>query len=241
MPEPILYIRGFPPTLSFETVPDDLLDDFKVIISLPDKVIAELCKLLSEVQGFLNPKALLETIQTIIKDTNTAKVVQRVIINISPSQFERMKKYLDEKSKEKGSSFDQKQFERLNQVLKILIQPYPSLVRFQKAERLTNITGQELETVELICDLRPIFNEDRKNVEGMMPYTRLHIVATGEDGLPKAFEVELTHQQVVDLAEKTEKAKSKLETLHQTVEKWLPNGLPDLPLTRIPKKESSDG
>jgi len=97
-----------------------------------------------------------------------------------------------------------------------------------------------LDTVDLICDLRPIFNDNRKNVEGLLPYTRLHIVATGEDGLPKPFEVELSHQQVIDLSEKTEKAKNKLEALCQSIQKWLPDGLPDLPLTRIPRKESSD-
>jgi hypothetical protein len=68
----------------------------------------------------------------------------------------------------------------------------------------------------------------------------LHIVATGEDGLPKAFEAELTNENVIDLVEKAEKAKSKLETLHKSIENWLPGGLPDLPLTRIPKKESND-
>ena len=77
-------------------------------------------------------------------------------------------------------------------------------------------------------------------LKGMMPYTRLHIVATGEDGLPKPFEAELTYQQVIDLAEKAEKAKSKLKVLRQSVETWLPGCLPDLPLTRTPSKESSD-
>lgn len=240
MPEPILYMRGFPPSFSVDPVPEGLLDDFKLIIGLSDNVIDELCKHLSKVQGFLNPKVLLETIEVIVEDTNTAKAVQGIIINISPSQFERMKKYLDEMVKEKDFPLDQKQIQRLKQVLGNLIQPYPSLARFQKAERLAKITGQQLETVELICDLRPIFNEDRKKVEGMMPYTRLHIVATGEDGLPKAFEVELTRQQVADLAEKTGKAKSKLETLHQSIENWLPGGLPDLQLTHTPRKDSSD-
>ena len=73
-----------------------------------------------------------------------------------------------------------------------------------------------------------------------MPYTRLHVVTTGEDGLPNAFEVELTHQQVIDLDKKTKKAKNKLEALRQSIEKWLPGGLPDLPLTRISQKESKD-
>ena len=236
MPDQILYMRGVPSQSVLDPIPEDLLDDFKIITSLPDKVIDELCRLLNDVQGFLSPKILLETIKTIVEDPSVAKTVWTVILNISPSQFERMTKSLGENN-DKEPPLDQDQIK----CLRNLIRPYPSLTRFQKARRLSKITGQELENVELICDLRPIFDETRGNIEGMMPYTRLHIVATGEDGLPNAFEVELTHQQVVDLAEKIGKAKSKLETLHQTVEKWLPNGLPDLPLTRVPKKESSDG
>jgi hypothetical protein len=240
MPEPVFYIRGFPQSLSFETIREGLLDDLKAIIGLSDEILDDLYKHLSEAQGFLNPKDLLETIHKDVEDPNAAKALRRIIINIGPSQFERMASFFEEKSKEKDFPFDQTQLERLKQILKKLIRPYPSLARFQKAERLAKITGQQLETVELICDLRPIFDEKRKRVEGLMPYTRLHIVATGEDGLPNAFEVELTHQQVIDLAEKAEKAKSKLKALRQSIEKWLPSGLPDLPLTRISRKESID-
>ncbi len=240
MTEPVLYIRGSTQLLSFETMPEELLDDLKAIIDLSDEMLAELHKHLTEAEGFLDPRVLLATIQGVVKDQNTTKAVRRVLRNISPSQVERMVTSLDEKSKEKGFPFDQAQLKRLKKILKELIRPYPSLVRFQKAERLAKITGQQLEMVELICDLRPIFDENRKNVEGVMPYTRLHIVATGEDGLPNAFEVELTHQQVIDLAEKAEKAKSKLGALRQSIKTWLPGGLPDLPLTRIPRKGSSD-
>ncbi len=222
------------------TAKKELVEDLKAIISLSDGKLAELHRHLTEAKGFLAPKALLATIQTVAKDQNVGKAMQRVLRNIGPSQVERVITFLDEWRNEKDFPFDQAQLERLKRILKKLILPYPSLARFQKAERLAKITGQQLETVELICDLRPIFDESRKNVEGMMPYTRLHIVATGEDGLPKPFEAELTHQQVIDLAEKAEKAKNKLETLRQSIKSWLPGGLPDLPLTRIPRKESSD-
>jgi len=240
MAEPVFYIRGVPQSLSFETIPEELLDDLKAIIGLSDGKLTELNKHLTEAEGFLNPKALLAIIQKVVEDSDAAKPVWRIIRSIGPSQVEPMVASLEKKSKDKNFPFDKTQLKRLKQVLKNMIRPYPVLARFQKAERLAKITGQQLETVELICDLRPIFDENRKNVEGMMPYTRLHIVATGEDGLPNAFEVELTHQQVINLAEKAGKAKSKLETLRQSIQSWLPCGLPDLPLTRISRKEPSD-
>lgn len=77
-------------------------------------------------------------------------------------------------------------------------------------------------------------------LEGLIPYTRLRVVSTGADGLPRALEAELTHQQVVDLAERAEKAKGKLDVLRKYAEQWLPNGIPDLPVTRANRKDSKD-
>ena len=242
MTEQVLYIRGFPHSI-FEhpTAKKEMMEDLKAIIGISDEKLEELHKHLNKAKGFLDPKALLATIQKVVEDPNAAEAVQGILLNISPYQVERMITILKEGQEEEEFPFDQAKIERLKQILKNLIQPYPALTRSEKAERLAKITGQQLETVEMICDLRPIFDESRKNVEGMMPYTRLHIVATGEDGLPKPFEVELTHQQVIDLAVKTRKAKSKLEVLRQSIENWLPGGLPDLPLTRVSRKESIDG
>ena len=138
MTEPILYIRGSTQWMSFETMPEELLDDLKAIIGLSDEMLAELHKHLTEAEGFLDPKAMLATIQGVVKDQNTTKAVWRVLRNISPSQVERMVTSLDEKSKEKGFPFDQAKLERLKQILKKLIRPYTALARFKKAENLAN-------------------------------------------------------------------------------------------------------
>ena len=241
MAEPVLFIRGFPqPLFGHPAANEELLNDLQAVIGLSDTQLGKLYKHLTEAQGFLDPRSLLTTIQGVVEDSNTAETLRRVLRNIAPSQVERVLTFLEEKRKEENFPFDKTQLERLKRILISLIQPYPALARFQKADRLAKITGRQLETVELICDLRPIFDESRENVEGMMPYTRLHIVTTGADGLPKPFEAELTHQQVIDLAEKAEKAKKKLETLRESIETWLPGRLPDVPLTRISRKESSD-
>lgn len=241
MPEPVIYIRGLPQ--SFPEHPSasvSMMEDLKAIAGLSDEQVGGVRQRLSKAKGFLDPKALLATIREAIPDSSTASTMRRVLRNLNPSNVGRIIAGLEQDRDDEDFPFDKATFDRLKQVLSKLIQPYPALTRFQKAERLAKMTGQQLEAVELICDLRPIFDENREKLEGMMPYTRLHIVATGEDGLPKSFEAELTHQQVIDLAEKAEKAKSKLEVLRQSVETWLPGCLPDLPLTRIPRKESSD-
>ncbi len=230
-----MFIRGFPSSLEPSIASGGMVEDLKTIAGLPDEQIAELRQHLSEADYFLDPKALLATIQKVIQERELAGAVCRAILNLNPSNTKQIIASLERDVDDKEFPFDS-----LKKVLNKLIQPYPALARFEKAERLATVTGQQLETVELICDLRPIFDEKRENIEGMMPYTRLHIVVTGEDGLPKAFEAELTHKQVIDLAGKAEKAKSKLDVLRKSVKTWLPGGLPDLPLTHTPHKESND-
>jgi len=217
-----------------------MLADLQAVADLTDEQIKMLRRRLSEAKGFLAPKSLRTTIRQVVADDDKAGSVQGALRNLDPKDVERLLRALSERREGKGFPLEETMLARLRQVLPELIQPYPALTRFEKAKRLATLTGQQLESIEVICDLRPIFDEDRKHLEGMMPYTRLRVVATGPDGLPNAFEAELTQQQVHDLVDKASKAKDKLDVLRKSVEKWLPGGYPDLPLTRVPRKESSD-
>lgn len=241
MTEPVMIIRGFPgPLFESPRALEGLVENLRVLIGLPDEQLSKLQRHLTNSVGFLDPKAALKAISEVVNDSVAAEAVRKVLINIGPSQIDQVVTTLQKGLKEDNFPFDADQFDRLKRVLKDLIRPYPALVRYNKAKHLMDVTGQQPESIELICDIRPIFDESRKYIEGLMPYTRFHITATGEDGLPKPFEVELTHQQVIDLAEKAEKAKNKLETLSKSIATWLPGGLPDVPLTRISRKGPGD-
>lgn len=238
MSESVIYIRGLRPPSDSDL---SMLADLKAVSTLSDDETNTLRERLSQVKGFLDPKTLAAEIRRTIKVEGTARSVQTTLQNLEPKDTKRLVENLAERGKqEKDFLLNKAELARLGEILPNLIQRYPALDRFEKAERLAKLTGQELESIEFICDLRPIFDEDRKQIEGMIPYTRLHIVATGTDGLPKSFEAELTHRQVNDLREKAAKADSKLDVLHKSVESWFPGGLPDLPLTRAPGKKASD-
>jgi hypothetical protein len=239
MPEQIIYMRGFQPPLD-PTASEEMARDLKVIASLPDEQVNELHRRLAEAKGFLDPKTLLATLREVLEDSNVIAVVRTALRAFTSIDVERMLEGLEASRENKNFPFDQETFERLKRVLPKLITDYPGWVRFKKAERLATVTGNELESVEIICDLRPIFDEKREKLEGMIPYTRLRVIATGTDGLPKSFEAELSRQQVEILAEKANKAKEKLAVLSESIQSWIPGGLPDLPLTRIPRKDSKD-
>ena len=96
-------------------------------------------------------------------------------------------------------------------------------------------TGQFVERFELICDLRPIFDEERRNVEGLVPITHLKFVVATESGLPTAFEVVLSEAQVNALHKASESAVRKLDCLKHFANR----SNASVPLVELTRKDDS--
>jgi len=99
--------------------------------------------------------------------------------------------------------------------LRSLVKPRESLARQAKAEELASVLGRGLEKLQVICDLRPIFDAERKVVEGVVPVTTLKLVVENDNGLTTRTEVRLTLEQVNDLADQSAAAKAKLDVLEE--------------------------
>lgn len=96
------------------------------------------------------------------------------------------------------------------------------MVRYRKAERLKTLTGRMAESLEIICDLRPVFDHSRSVVEGLIPVTTLRVAyQTNEGG--NSVEVQLSGDDLENLAKEVERAKQKLRTLNQHSERWVPH------------------
>jgi hypothetical protein len=242
MPDPVFYIRGIPPFAERDLTNAAMVADLKVIAELSEQEVGQLVGRLTGATGFLDPKKLRGVLQGVLPEERVAAAVRRALQNLDPDDVESLLHDLDTRRKtNKKIAIDDPQMAAIRRNLGQLVQSYPALKRFEKAARLATLTGQQLESIDLICDLRPIFDDSRKKIEGMMPYTRLRVVATGADGLPCSFEAELTAKQLQELLDKARKAEAKIAALREATEAWLPEGIPDLPLTRIPREELSDG
>lgn len=90
-----------------------------------------------------------------------------------------------------------------------------SLDRQKKAENICKATGKRLLSIQLICDMRPIFDDPRKKIEGWLPITTLHLVSEGADGLPDGIDVVLSASDVDTLATAAGYAKQKLDALQE--------------------------
>ncbi|HET6247759.1 MAG TPA: hypothetical protein VFE47_08685 [Tepidisphaeraceae bacterium] len=235
MPEPIFYMRGLP-AIGFEANPD-MLADLGLIAELSSGDVDRVSVALRQERGFLHTSALRKRVSATISDEETAKAVARALQYLEPDDIEGVIKQVERAREAEATDLSDEQVENLRRNLSELIQVYPALARFEKAQRLAVLTGQRLDSADLICDLRPIFDKTGEHVEGIFPYTRLRLVATGVDGLPRDFEVELTVEQVYKLSENADRAKTKLAALRESIQEWVPDGVPALPQIRVPKKE----
>jgi hypothetical protein len=99
-------------------------------------------------------------------------------------------------------------------------QPFPAVELSIKASRLVTDVGVQLDRVTLVCDLRPVFDDARTSVQGLIPLTTLKIVGHGDDAAhPTTFEVQLTEKELEELYEKVSRARTKVATLKSFVAK----------------------
>ena len=92
-----------------------------------------------------------------------------------------------------------------------------------KADQLRKTTGIELEDIQLICDIRPVFDDARSTIMGAIPISTLKLDVVDRDGAPRSIEIRLTEKQLAELASKAELARQKIRVIKQTLaEKSIP-------------------
>jgi hypothetical protein len=74
-------------------------------------------------------------------------------------------------------------------------------------------TGAELSEVQLLCDIRPIFNEEHSEVLGAIPITTLKLDVVSVDGSISRLEIRLTEEQVYDFCDKVLNVNNKINTI----------------------------
>ena len=97
----------------------------------------------------------------------------------------------------------------------------------QKAKRLQVVLGNEVEGIAFICDARPVYNEARDDIDGMIPLTTMKIVYERQNGVTEEIEFVLTADELDDLITRAKKAQDDLKLLRRKTAEWLPGGCVD--------------
>ena len=234
MREPVLYMRGFG---SDPATNPHLAKDLERLLSIDVATLSVISETLANCSGFLDSRTLLSHLQQFISDQETSKSIRRILRNLNRDSANSITDTFAAIPAEEGPPFSPAQIDDLRPRLTALFrQPIPALLRQRKAETLARLLPNPAESIEILCDIRPVFDESREHVQGLIPFTVLRIVTTNEDGLPVLHETHLSAQQLDDLASKADKASRKLRSLREFTRQHLPEGLPAISLTPRAKR-----
>jgi hypothetical protein len=239
--ESVFYMRGIFPFASGRTLPVEFICDLKVLLKLQQDQLTALAQELSSFDDFLDKPTLKKIVKSFVPNEDQANILSKLILHIDEmlrkttwklqGLFNRMKDTLQASEEEGKQLLTPAEFDEIQRRMVIVIKKYSGLTRQAKAQRLSELTGLHLESVEVICDLRPVFDEERESVEGIIPYTILKVVCTGPDGLPVGLEAILSQANVEELAKKSSAALKKLDRLRTLLsEKELP--IPPVPMAK---------
>jgi hypothetical protein len=221
MSDTVVYLRvPFDLRFSRSIAREGFTEDVQGLLRLDDAQIVRLSSLIDAYSGFLDRFALRElAAQAGIGEPPSKALasflweMDQALSESGNSAGEFVKEVAGQLRAQEESGLSAEEIDRFERNLASLVADQPGFRKQRKANRLSKAIGNPLSDVQVICDLRPIFSQDRTEVEGMLLVTTLKVVATGTDGLPVSFEARLTEKQTAELAEKAKTAKEKLAVL----------------------------
>ncbi|MGE5611162.1 MAG: hypothetical protein ACM359_18065 [Bacillota bacterium] len=225
MATPKFYIRG---TFPFSAIAKQLaqdeafLKDTKSILDIDEGTFDTLALTLTKFDSFLDKRTAESLVTTVLgkgeQGTRIAKLIWRLndMLREPDEPFEKsmqaFRSAMLEPSDASSSENRQKLVKRIETLLLA-----PGFARQHKAERLADATGAALDELQLICDIRPVFNDDRTAIDGVVPVTTLKLVTIEPDGEAVRVEIHMTEQQLAELASKAESAQRKLKAIKDTL------------------------
>jgi len=226
MPDRLIVVPGG--LLRSARVPPQMVDDLCAVAEIPDQVIETIAAQLGAQEGVLTSSRLEGLLMAALGDERHVAAAAATLRNLSPEKIPQTLRSLGEwrdADQENAGRLGDETFRSLERKLPQLIQQYRALATYRKAGWLASVIGNSATSLEMICDARPVYNEQRDSIEGMIPLTILKIVYEGQDEETRSVEVYLTTAMVDELVEKAQKAQQKQKILKESIEAWVPNGL----------------
>ena len=215
------------PEAAADAVSKQMAEDLLVVTQLSVEQLETLAKRVAESKGFLNRTELLDLTNSISGDDRKANSLVRVLLNLTPDAVEQtiasIQKWRSQKP-ENDRYFSTAAFQSLQERLPQLICDYPAIDRYRKAIHLQTVLGSRVQGVEVICDLRPVFDEAREKIEGLIPITTLKVSFTEQNEEIRVVEALLEGDLLRELSEKLEYARKKLAVMENSIDLWLEGG-----------------
>jgi len=237
MGDTVFYMRSPSPVGLTSNLNDRVIEDLHEFVSIEDALFDSVLKEFVDGSAFLYGEDLRALVGRVLEGPN-ADLVTRIISHLhrieldGPGTNDFIDKLAVVESNDAKAAFAPEVLDALKTRVDRLKSVWIALDRQKKAENIGKATGKRLLNIQLICDMRPIFDEPRKKIEGWLPITTMHLVAEGADGLPDGIDVVLSASDVDMLATIAGYAKQKLDVLQNSARDL---GAP-IPTTEITNK-----
>ena len=86
------------------------------------------------------------------------------------------------------------------------------------------MTGNEIMGVMFVCDARPVYNENRDDIDGYVPLATMKILYQRQNADSEEIEFVMTPEEIDLLIERAQQARDKIQVLNRKLGGWLPNG-----------------
>ena len=209
-------------------VPSQMINDLRVIAETPLDQLQTVSAALHQIEGFISEERLTELVLEHINDEQQSAAVVSVIQNVRPQGVDHVLETIESwraASPENADRLGDEMVAAVRDKLPQLIRAYDSIERSRKADRLRSMTGNVVQGIEVLCDARPVYNEPRNRIEGLIPTISLKLVYERQNDQTEVLEVMLSPETLKELIEKSQKADDKLRVLRESIVQWIPNGL----------------
>jgi len=196
---------------------DDFLNDARCILDLDEEVFLRLAAQLATVDAFLDYSRLEALVNETLGDEarRIASIIHKLSEILHPTDMDASDAMLVlEKSIEDNVNklSDEEKQTLIERIRKLVAEPVGIAKQF-KAQQLVEAIGSELDDFRLICDIRPIFDRSREQIEGAFPLATLRLEYTKPDGESAVTEMRITEKQIKNFGEEIENASLKFKMI----------------------------
>lgn len=197
------------------------LEDAQQVLQLDQGAYSRLTTQLAKTDAFLNRSDLGSIVdETLGKNEDSdriASIIFRVGEIVHAADMDAMDAMdaLGTAIEEKAESLEPQDRRTLvDRLRKLAVEPV-GIAKQHKARKLVDATGAELDDFRIICDIRPIFDQNRKQIDGAIPITVLRLEYSKPDGESAVVEMRVTEKQIEKFGERIADAGCKLNMIKE--------------------------
>ena len=203
---------------------EDFRNDLRKVLAMPQPQFDILAKSLADHPGFLDKPAFARIVTASVL-TAAPKEITRTVWQINrlmrqsaaeplEESLEALQNELDEyETGDKSKAFSETETKLLRSRLRALIVAPIGLAKQQKAETLADATAGALTNIIIVSDIRPVLDDEQKQVDGVVNTMTMRLEVTGASGFLSVIECRLTEAQLDKLCKVAEDARKRLATI----------------------------